>query len=61
VTIEELLVEMRKHTLENPTHGYNCACKDAYLQQIRARVGFLEVIDEIMYVDQMLRNFRKYM
>jgi hypothetical protein len=36
MTLEEILKEMIKHSEENPTHGYDCACKDKYIRQARS-------------------------
>lgn len=36
MTIEEALVAMRDHSINNPTHGHDCACKDKWVRLIRS-------------------------
>jgi hypothetical protein len=35
MTIEDAIRAMNKHSLEFPSHGYNCACKDVYIRAAR--------------------------
>lgn len=34
-SLVEILDDMAEHTLANPTHGHNCACKDKYVVEVR--------------------------
>lgn len=38
-TLNDVLRDMAMHSLENPTHGDNCACKDQWLREGRAMLG----------------------
>lgn len=40
LSIDNLLALMAVHTAKNPTHGHNCACKDAFLSAVRKRIGY---------------------
>jgi hypothetical protein len=34
-SMEALLFKMALHTDQNPTHGFDCACKDTYTRQFK--------------------------
>ena len=35
ISIDETLDEMAKHTIENPSHGIDCVCKDRLTSFLR--------------------------
>lgn len=52
--IDDILKAMRVHTLENPTHGLNCSCKDEFLRNIRAELREGLLFDEFNYVGRVM-------
>lgn len=44
----EMLLEMKKHTEDNPTHGRGCACKDKYTVGIKNLIGELGLYEEFL-------------
>lgn len=33
--VDDLVAEIVRHHRENPTHGIDCACMDAYIREVR--------------------------
>lgn len=48
-SMDETLAAMVEHGRVNPTHGYNCACKDRWLRIIRNRLTDKAMYDEFRY------------
>lgn len=36
--LDEALARMVEHARENPSHGYNCACKDEFIRIARTSI-----------------------
>lgn len=41
--IEKVLEEIDAHSVEFPSHGYNCICMDNYIREVRKLVGNTKV------------------
>lgn len=52
--IDEILRQMRAHTLKNPTHGINCSCKDPLLAQARVWLRSNLAFQELMYLSRVV-------
>ena len=53
--MNEILAAMAEHTRDNPTHGYNCACKDILISRAREEiVQHPEWYDEFCYLGAVL-------
>jgi len=49
MNIDDALHAMAKHAAENPTHGYNCACKDEFTVQAKSYLrGNPELYSELL-------------
>ena len=59
-SFSKFILLVRLHHEENPTHGYNCACLDAYIGELRraTKVPNKEVQRRIDYV--LLAALRRY-
>lgn len=44
---------MADHAQANPTHGYNCACKDQFIREARNSLSEAE-LDELRYLTTVL-------
>jgi hypothetical protein len=53
-SLVDALVGMKKHSQENPTHGYNCACKDQFLRQARKFLDETDLWVEASYLFRVL-------
>ncbi len=51
--VDAALRAMADHSADNPTHGYNCACKDAMIRDARAELSPNE-LDELRYLARVL-------
>lgn len=47
--LSDVLIAMVAHTTCNPTHGFNCSCKDKYLRAAR-RMLTPGMLDELRYL-----------
>ena len=54
--IDEVLQKMRAHTIENPTHGINCSCKDPLLAQARGWLRTNLAFDELRYLARVVSS-----
>lgn len=63
-TIEQVLKLMAEHAKQNPTHGYNCACKDHHLRLgkniIREKLT-PEERREVTYLFQAMIHYNYYL
>lgn len=41
MTIDEAINAMVQHSLDNPDHGINCACKDKYIRAARNQLNLM--------------------
>ncbi len=37
-TLADVLQDVVRHGLDNPTHGFNCACLDKFIREVRSAV-----------------------
>jgi hypothetical protein len=49
------VMDMAQHARENPTHGYNCACKDRMISRVHRTIT-REEADNLIYLAQCIRN-----
>lgn len=52
MSIEELLTAMVQHSIDNPTHGRGCACRDRYAWALNRRTN-REQREELRYLVQL--------
>lgn len=42
MSLEDVIRKMVEHEEQRPGHGYNCSCKDKYLQQAKRIISEIE-------------------
>lgn len=57
MTLDEIVAAMVEHSAEHPSHAYNCACRDQWIREARARLSYNELA-ELRYLADVLWRTR---